>query len=120
MICMLLRKAESLMGCFMDNTAEEVSSSRELQPATRLVTKSLLFVISAPSGSGKSSVIKALLKADSKLKKSISITTRKPRSTEQDGVDYYFKTMQEFEQMKTGGKLLEHVQIYGNAYGTPL
>ena len=78
----------------------------------------LLFVITAPSGAGKSSLIDALLKDDPSLKISVSYTTRKPRPGEKDGVDYHFVDEPTFQAMRARGDFLESAQVHGNHYGT--
>ena len=80
--------------------------------------KGKLFVITAPSGAGKSSLIKALLKDDPSLKLSISYTTRPPRPGEQDGREYHFVDDQEFLAMRSRGEFLESAEVHGNRYGT--
>jgi guanylate kinase len=77
-----------------------------------------IFVISAPSGAGKSSLVKALCELDSQIKVSISHTTRPPRAGEQHGVNYLFITIQEFEAMLAQKEFLEYAVVYGNYYGT--
>jgi guanylate kinase len=77
-----------------------------------------LFVISAPSGAGKTSLVKALLERDPELRFSISYTTRKPRSTEVHSRDYFFVDPDEFRRMITAGEFLEHAQVFDNFYGT--
>ena len=77
-----------------------------------------LFVVVAPSGAGKTSLVSELLKRDSNVKLSMSYTTRAPREGEVDGVDYYFVSRQRFEQMIGAGEFLEHANVYGNYYGT--
>jgi len=79
----------------------------------------LYIVISGPSGSGKSTVIQALLAKKKALKKSVSVTTRQPRQGERDGVDYYFKTLLEYQQMIADGAFLETAEVYTHFYGTP-
>ena len=71
-----------------------------------------LFVIAAPSGAGKTSLVRALMKQQPGLKFSISYTTRKQRPTEQDGRDYFFVDKPEFERMIRGGEFLEHAQVF--------
>lgn len=81
-----------------------------------------LYIISAPSGAGKSSLINALL-ADlpsNEVQLSISHTTRAPRPAEQDGVHYYFTSHAEFERLIQQGHFLEWAQVFGNYYGTSL
>jgi guanylate kinase len=77
------------------------------------------YVISAPSGGGKSSLIAKLLQRFPGLTYSISATTRPPRGDEKDGVHYYFKTRDEFQQMIRNGELAEWNEVHGNFYGTP-
>ena len=81
--------------------------------------KGLYIVISGPSGSGKSTVIQALLAACPSLTKSVSVTTRPPRSGENDGEHYFFKTLHEYQQMIANGEFLETAEVYTNFYGTP-
>ena len=77
-----------------------------------------LFIVSAPSGGGKTSLIKALLASESDIKLSISHTTRAPRPGEESGRDYHFVSAAEFERMLGGAEFLESAEIYGNRYGT--
>lgn len=77
-----------------------------------------LFVIAAPSGAGKTSLVKALLQRMPQLHVSISHTTRKQRATEQPGREYYFVTVPEFEHLVTRGEFLEHARVFDNYYGT--
>jgi guanylate kinase len=77
-------------------------------------------VIAGPSGVGKGSVVKALLAGDPhRLRLSVSATTRPPRPSEIDGVDYVFVTPQAFARMAERGELLEWAEVFGNRYGTP-
>jgi guanylate kinase len=80
--------------------------------------KGKLFVITAPSGAGKSSLIKAVLKEDPSLKLSISYTTRSPRPGEQDGREYHFVDDAEFLAMRERGEFLESAEVHGYRYGT--
>ena len=77
-----------------------------------------LFVITAPSGAGKSSLINALLEQDRSLKLSISYTTRQPRPGEKDGREYHFVDEPTFLAMRSRGEFLESAQVHGNHYGT--
>lgn len=77
-----------------------------------------LFVIAAPSGAGKTSLVKALLQRVPELHVSISHTTRKQRATEQPGREYYFVSVAEFEQQVARAEFLEHAQVFDNYYGT--
>lgn len=83
--------------------------------------KGLLIVLSGPSGVGKGTVRKAIFSdPDVDFEYSISVTTRPPREGEVDGVDYFFKTKEEFEELIRQGKLLEYAEFVGHYYGTPL
>jgi guanylate kinase len=77
-----------------------------------------LFVIAAPSGAGKTSLVKALLGRRPELRLSISHTTRKMRPTEQPGREYYFVSVDEFRSRIARGEFLEHAQVFDNYYGT--
>lgn len=77
-----------------------------------------LFIISAPSGAGKTSLVKALLESNLNLNLSISHTTRTPRSGEIDGRDYHFISIETFRQMICNNQFLESAEVYGNFYGT--
>jgi len=79
---------------------------------------SVLYIVSAPSGAGKTSLVKALLKADPAIHLSISYTTRAPRPGETDGRDYHFVDRERFQTMLADGEFLEHAEVYGNFYGT--
>ena len=77
-----------------------------------------LFIVCAASGTGKTSLVKELLKADPGIKLSVSYTTRQPRPGEVDGREYHFVSPQKFEQMLERGEFLESAQVHGNYYGT--
>jgi len=77
-----------------------------------------LFVVTAPSGAGKTSLIDAVMKDDPTLKISVSYTTRKPRPGEKDGVDYHYVDERRFRAMQQRGDFLESAQVHGNHYGT--
>ena len=78
----------------------------------------ILFIISSPSGGGKTSLVRALLEAEPEVRLSVSYTTRAARAGEADGHDYHFVTPPEFERMLEAGQFLESAVIYGNRYGT--
>ena len=82
------------------------------------MTIGTLFIVSAPSGGGKTSLVNALLGANENLSVSISHTTRPRRPGEQDGVDYHFVDQTRFLEMIAQGAFLEHAQVFGNRYGT--
>ena len=78
----------------------------------------ILYIVSAPSGGGKTSLVAALLEAEPRVKLSVSHTTRPPRPGEVPGRDYHFVSAAEFERMLEAGAFLESATIYGNQYGT--
>jgi guanylate kinase len=77
-----------------------------------------LFIVSAPSGAGKTSLVAALLDSDPLVRKSVSFTTRAPRPGETDGREYNFVTVEEFERMRARGEFVESALVHGNHYGT--
>lgn len=77
-----------------------------------------LFVVAAPSGAGKTSLVKALVERTDSVAVSVSHTTRPRRPHEIDGVNYHFVTEEEFERMIAAGEFLEHARVFGNLYGT--
>jgi guanylate kinase len=77
-----------------------------------------LFVVVAPSGAGKTSLVSALLGAERGLRLSVSYTTRAPREGEVDGREYHFVAREAFESMIAAGDFIEHANVYGNYYGT--
>jgi guanylate kinase len=83
-----------------------------------MTQKPLVFIISAPSGSGKSTLTNELLKLVPNLDFSISYTTRNLRGSEQNGKQYHFVSLEEFEKMIERGEFLEHARVHGNCYGT--
>ena len=83
-----------------------------------LETKGILIVISSPSGAGKTSICKKLLELDDKIRPSISLTTRKPRNNETNGVDYIFTSIKEFDKSIADGNFLEYANVFNNKYGT--
>ena len=81
-------------------------------------TKRILIVISSPSGAGKTSICKKLLELDSELRPSISVTTRKPRNNEKNGIDYIFTSKEDFDKKIFSGEFLEYADVFNNKYGT--
>lgn len=83
------------------------------------VRRGAMFIIEAPSGTGKSAVVKEILKRDKNIKFSVSVTTRKKRDTEVDGVDYYYVTNEQYDEFLAQDAFYEHVESqYGDRYGT--
>jgi guanylate kinase len=89
-----------------------MSSSLVPAPSARL------FVIAAPSGAGKTTLVKALVQRNPDLTFSVSYTTRKKRNNEEEGKDYFFVSQQRFAQLEQAGELLESAQVFDNRYGT--
>jgi len=82
------------------------------------MSRGSLFVIAAPSGAGKTSLVKAVLERDPSLRVSVSHTTRKPRPHEVAGEHYHFVDVDEFRRLRDAGEFLEHAQVFDNFYGT--
>lgn len=85
----------------------------------KLRRRGLMYVMSSPSGAGKTTITRALLKNNEDLTISISTTTRKRRAGEVHGQDYYFATPDEFRDLVDNGEMLEHAKVFDNYYGTP-
>ncbi|MEP6557775.1 MAG: guanylate kinase [Burkholderiales bacterium] len=77
-----------------------------------------LFVVAAPSGAGKSSLVKALMELDSRVLPSVSHTTRAPRGQERDGREYFFASVDQFDDMIKSNAFIEWAQVHGHRYGT--
>ncbi len=77
-----------------------------------------LYVVSAPSGAGKTSLVKALMEREPRIRFSVSYTTRRPRPNEVAGRDYHFVSMERFSEMVAQDEFLEHAQVFDNCYGT--
>ncbi|MEC9235044.1 MAG: guanylate kinase, partial [Pseudomonadota bacterium] len=86
---------------------------------TGLKRRGLMFVLSSPSGAGKTTITRALLEKNPDATMSISATTRPRRAGEVHGQDYFFVDMAEFNEMVSKGDMLEHAKVFGNYYGTP-
>jgi len=83
-----------------------------------MTVKGTLFIVSAPSGAGKTSLVNALVSRDDRVRLSVSHTTRPIRPGEQDGVDYHFVAQGSFLDMVKNSSFLEHAEVFGNFYGT--
>lgn len=94
-----------------------MSASQET-PDRHAARKGLLFIVSAPSGAGKTSLLQALCRRDSDIILSVSFTTRQPRPGEKEGVHYHFIGRAQFKQMIERGEFLESALVHGNHYGT--
>ncbi len=81
--------------------------------------RGVMFVISSPSGAGKSALSRLLLQSDTEISLSVSVTTRPRRPSEVDGVHYHFLTVKGFQALRDRGDLLESAEVHGNFYGTP-
>ena len=85
----------------------------------KLARRGLMFILSSPSGAGKTTISRMLLDADDEIKLSVSVTTRPPRDGEIDGVHYYFVDDAEFDRMVAEDDFYEWAHVFGHRYGTP-
>jgi guanylate kinase len=99
----------------MSSEARPATGAPAVAPAAR---RGLLFIVSAPSGAGKTTLVERLVEQTPDLRMSRSYTSRAPRSGENDGVDYNFVSRSRFEAMIAGGEFLEWADVFGNLYGT--
>lgn len=97
---------------------EEMDQIRDIEN-NKLKRRGMMFVLSSPSGAGKSTIAHNLLTRDPNLTLSISATTRPKRANEINDVDYHFVNISRFQEMIQHGEFLEHAQVFGNYYGTP-
>ena len=88
-------------------------------PFSKLARRGVLFVLSSPSGAGKSTIARMLLAADPSIAMSVSATTRPMRPGEVDGEDYHFVDLERFREMTAAGEFLEWAHVFGHRYGTP-
>ena len=86
---------------------------------TDVPRRGLMFVLSSPSGAGKTTLARKLLESDSSISMSVSVTTRPARRDETDGKDYHFIGKSEFDRLVSTDALLEHAKVFDNFYGTP-
>jgi guanylate kinase len=96
--------------------AKRATSKRKMRAIAR---RGLMLVLSSPSGAGKTTLSRLLLKADPSVKLSVSVTTRPRRAGEKHGSDYLFIQKPQFDRMVEKGELLEWAEVFGNFYGTP-
>ena len=87
------------------------------RPPEKPATPSLLILISAPSGAGKTTLVNLLLEAQPQMTRAITCTTRAPRAGEKDGVDYHFLEAADFLKRVQAGNFIEHATVFGNSYG---
>lgn len=91
----------------------------DTETSPEIARRGLMLVISSPSGAGKSTIARTLLELDHRFSLSVSVTTRKRRASEIDGVHYHFIDREEFERLRSSDALLEWAEVHGNLYGTP-
>jgi len=96
-----------------------MTASGDDQKPNAIARRGLMLVLSSPSGAGKTTLSRRLLKADPAVELSVSVTTRKQRPGEVDGRDYHFIDAARFDAMLKQGELLESAQVFGHRYGTP-
>lgn len=89
------------------------------EPGPQLARRGLLFILSSPSGAGKTTISRMLLEADEEIKLSVSVTTRTPRPGEIEGVHYHFCSDAEFDRMVADDDFYEWAHVFGHRYGTP-
>jgi guanylate kinase len=95
------------------------SKANETGELPQIARRGVLYILSSPSGAGKTTLARRLIAADAGIAMSVSVTTRKPRPGERDGVDYHFVDNTKFEAMKAAGDLLEWARVFDHSYGTP-
>jgi guanylate kinase len=95
------------------------SSTVTIPDTDALHRRGLMFILSSPSGAGKTTVSRMLLQRDARLRMSVSVTTRAPRPGEVDGHDYHFADQASFDRMAEDGEFLEWAHVFGHSYGTP-
>ena len=95
------------------------TSPADTHPKAHLARRGLLFILSSPSGAGKTTISRMLLEADGEIKLSVSVTTRPPRAGEIDGVHYHFCGDAEFDRLVEEDDFYEWAHVFGHRYGTP-
>lgn len=105
------------MECF-DIKIRNVDCKNEMDD-NHIKRRGLMYVVSSPSGTGKTTLANKLLNIDRHIHPSISVTTRKPRPGEIEGIHYYYRSREEFLDMVDSGEFLEYAEVFGNYYGTP-
>jgi len=88
-------------------------------PSDTLQRRGLMFILSSPSGAGKTTIARMLLEAEPEMRLSVSATTRRPREGEVEGVDYHFVDQAEFDRMVAADEFYEWATVFGHCYGTP-
>ena len=99
--------------------SEKTARPAGLPAAPKIARRGLLYILSSPSGAGKTTLARSLIASDGHIAMSVSVTTRKPRPGEVDGHDYVFVDHARFEAMRDKGELLEWARVFDNFYGTP-
>jgi guanylate kinase len=99
-------------------SAGHPADGRQLADGSQQTDHGRLFVIAAPSGAGKTTLVRALMEREPRLRFSVSYTTRKPRPSEVGGEDYHFVSTEEFEDMVRRDEFLEHAKVFDHYYGT--
>src|SRR5690349_19225180 len=99
--------------------ASDDSSDLTIPDSDALHRRGLMFILSSPSGAGKTTVSRMLLSRDPRLRMSVSVTTRSPRPGEIDGQDYTFVDQAAFDHMAEDGQFLEWATVFGHSYATP-
>ena len=90
-----------------------------MSASTEIARRGIMLVVSSPSGAGKTTLTRNLLEQEENVSLSVSVTTRERRSSEIEGVHYYFISKRRFEAMRDSDELLEYAEVHGNYYGTP-
>jgi guanylate kinase len=103
----------------MTKKADDKSAASGSTAEPHIARRGLLYIVSSPSGAGKTTLARRVLAADPNIEMSVSVTTRPPRPGEKHGVDYHFVDRDEFERMKERDQLLEWARVFDNHYGTP-